>query len=404
MNILYITFGLPVPPDSGARLRDFNLIKRVGQQHRVSILSLLEFDDELRHAQALRSFCDQVDGVMANRSTLATAITCVNRLVRQQPVATAPFYYTELASKITTMTRRQHFDLVQFEHSFLAPYRTALASTFKGATVLSMHNIGVQQYRSILNMTSGISRIPAAIKWWMMKDWEVIEADKFQHIITVSECDRQRLLDMGTKARISVIENGVDCSALQPLPPPTPDTEEIIFIGTMGYLPNRDAARYMVNEILPRIRLSRPDCQLNLVGSAGDDHLADLAEPGVVNVTGRVDDPVPYYARSKLAVVPLRSGGGSRLKILEALALGRPVVSTTLGQEGLSLNDGLEILTADDAQTFADHVIRLLEDDDSAEAFAKAGRARVELDYDWNLLANRLLNIYEGLVRPNPHS
>lgn len=376
----------------------------MAQRHRVSILSLLEFENELQHAEPLRAFCNQVDGVVANRGALTTAITMINRFLNRQPVATAPFHHPELASKITALTKHEQFDIVQFEHSFLAPYRVALHSTFKGAAVLSMHNIGVQQYRSILDMTRGVRRIPAAIKCWLMEGWEAIAAGEFQHVITVSECDRERLLEMGAQAQVSVVENGVDCTALQPLPPPESGTEEIIFIGTMGYLPNRDAARYMAKEILPIIRLSRPGCQLNLVGSGGDEHLSDLVEPGAVNVTGRVEDPIPYYARSKIAVVPLRSGGGSRLKILEALALGRPVVSTTLGQEGLSMRDGLEILTADDTQAFADHVIQLLENDSATDALAKAGRKKVESDYDWRLLANRLLNVYEELVNPGTPS
>lgn len=130
---------------------------------------------------------------------------------------------------------------------------------------------------------------------------------------------------------------------------------------------------------------------------------SSIAEQGVVNITGRVDDPVPFYNRSQLAVVPLRSGGGSRLKILEAMALGRPVVSTTLGQEGLSLQDGQEILTADDPQTFANRVVQLLEDKRRRERYAKAGRRRVEMDYDWDLLASRLLRLYENMANSGSH-
>lgn len=402
LNLLYITFGLPVPPDSGARLRDFNLIRRVGQHHQVSVLSLLEFEDELQHAEDLKRFCDHVDGVVIHRSAFATAKIALGSLFQQRPVATAPFYYPEFAAKISKLTQHQHFDVVQIEHSFLAPYRAALAPTFRGVTVLSMHNIGVQQYRSILDMSAGISRIPAALKCWLMRDWEVIAANRFQHVITVSDCDRDRLLELGVTANISVIGNGVDCTALQPLETPASGTEEIIFIGTMGYLPNRDAARYLAREIFPLIRARKPACQLNLVGSGGSEYLADLAEPGRVNVTGRVEDPIPYYKRSKLAVVPLRSGGGSRLKILEAMALGRPVVSTTLGREGLNLQDGLDVLTADDPQTFANYVVELLENEAARQTYALAGRARVEKDYDWNILADRLLQLYETLVESRP--
>lgn len=395
MNILYVTFGLPVPPESGARLRDFNLLKRVAEHHRVWVLSLLEFKDELRHAKELETYCQHVDGVVANRGKLGTLAAAVSALSQRRPIATAPYFYPELAQRITELTRQQNFDVVQFEHTFLAPYRAALAPDFKGVTVLSLHNIGVQQYRSMLDMSSGFSRIPAALKWWLMRGWEATAANGFQQLIAVSECDRERLHELGVHRDIAVIENGVDCTTLMPLPPPHEGTEEILFIGTMGYLPNRDAVRFFCREILPLIRARRPACQLNVVGSGGKEHLAGLAKPDGVNITGRVADPTPYYARSKIAVVPLRSGGGSRLKILEAMALGRPVVSTTLGKEGLALREGTDILVADNAQAFADCVVQLLEDDKTRNEQAKAGRRRVEQDYDWDLLAGRLLNLYE---------
>lgn len=395
MNLLYVTFGLPAPPDSGARLRDFNLLRRVAKHHRVWLLSLLEFEDELERAPELLEYCQQVDGVVACRRSVGSLATGVAGLFQKRPIATATYYYRELANKIYELTRQVKFDVVQIEHSFLAPYRSALPPDFKGSTVLSLHNIGVQQYRTMLDVSSGISRIPAALKWWLMQGWEAPASDKFHQVITVSDDDRNRLRALGAQGQISVIENGVDCSVLKPLPRPDEGTEEILFIGTMGYLPNRDAARYFCRHIFPLIRKSRPGCVLNLVGSGGKEYLSDLERPGEVNVTGRVEDPVPYYERSRLAVVPLRGGGGSRLKILEAMALGRPVVSTSLGREGLSLQDGHEILTADEPGEFAKAVVRLLEDRHCWNDMAEAGRKRVERQYDWDLLAARLIELYE---------
>jgi glycosyltransferase involved in cell wall biosynthesis len=404
LNILYVTFGLPVPPDSGARLRDFNLLRRVAEHHSVWVLSLLEFEDELEHAPELLEFCQQVDGVVAGRPSAGSLAMAAAGLFRKRPVATATYYYPEMANKIAELTRRVAFDVAQFEHSFLAPYRSALPPDFKGTTVLSLHNIGVQQYRTMLDMSAGISRIPAALKWWLMQGWEAPASEEFDRVIAVSDDDRERLRELGAQGHISVIENGVDCSVLQPLASPGEETEEILFIGTMGYLPNRDAARYFCQSIFPLVREGRPGCVLNLVGSGGLEHLSDLEKPGVVNVTGRVKDPVPYYERSRLAVVPLRSGGGSRLKILEAMALGRPVVSTSLGREGLRLQDGHDILTADDPGEFANAVIRLLEDRNCWHDMARAGRKTVEEHYDWDLLATRLIELYEippGAARAN---
>ncbi len=397
MNILFITYGLPVPPDSGARIRDFNLISRVASKHEVSVLSLLEFPDELDRAEPLRAICNHVDGVVARRNGLQTAVTAMAGFLEGRPAATVPFYYRELAQRIRDLTASQHFDLVQIEHSFLAPYRDALAPGFRGVTVLSLHNIGSQQYQSMYDMSSGMARLPAAMKRFLMHGWEGGYAEKFDCTIVVSERDRERLLEAAPGCRVSVIENGVDCEKLQPLDRPHRDRKELLFVGTMGYLPNRDGARFFCREILPVIRESLPDCRLTIAGSGGIEHLSDLARPGLIEITGRVADLQPYYSRSQVAVVPLRSGGGSRLKILEAMALGRPVVSTTLGREGLDLADGREILMADDPVAFARQVVALLEDEQRWDDQVSAARLRVERSYDWNLIAGRLDALYRQL-------
>jgi len=394
-----VSYGLPVPPDSGARIRDFNLISRVAEHHDVSVLSLLEFPDELDYAEPLRAICKLVDGVVAKRSWFTTAVTAIKGFLSGRPLATTPFFYPELARRIRDLTEAQHFDLVQIEHSFLAPYRDALSPGFKGVTVLSLHNIGEHQYRSMYDMSSGLARLPAALKWLLMRGWEAASTRNFDLVIVVSERDRERLLELGAECTISIIENGVDCDKLRLLARPQEKQPEIIFVGTMGYLPNRDGVRYFCREIFPLIRGSYPDCRLTVVGSGGLEHLSDLARPGLIEITGRVAELEPYYSRSQVTIVPLRSGGGSRLKILESMALGRPVVTTSLGREGLDLQDGKEVLTADEPGTFSAHVVALIGDESKWSAQVAAARNRVEQSYDWTMVADRLLKRHQGLAR-----
>jgi GT2 family glycosyltransferase/glycosyltransferase involved in cell wall biosynthesis len=396
LKILFVTYGLPEPPQSGARLRDFNLVTRLADRHEVSVLSLLEFPQELERAPRLTECCARIDGVPA-RGAVGSAAGALAGWFRGRPLATGPYYHPELARRIAEMTRTGGYDIVQFEHSFFAPYRRALGPGFTGSTVLSLHNIGVQQYRSMLDTTSGTGRIPAALKWWLMRDWEAAEASRFDQAIVVSGEDRTRLLEMGAACPVQVIENGVDCDLLRPLPPPTGPDPEILFVGTFGYPPNRDAVRYFHAEIFPRIRAGRPKCRFIVAGSGGERHLADLTEPGVVEVTGRVEDLTGLYARASVAVVPLRSGGGSRLKVLEAMALGRPVVSTSLGREGLRLEAPAEIRVADEPAAFAGGVLDLLENGSLWCETAAAARRRVQADYDWNHIAGRQEALYREL-------
>lgn len=430
MKILFITFGLPVPPSSGARIRDFNLISRVAKRHEVSVISLLEFPEEQAHMQSMRAYCQQVDGIVADRSWLATLAMGLRGLLTGRPLATAPFYYPALARRINQLTREVAFDIVQIEHSFLAPYRADLPSGFGGVCVLSWHNIGVQQYRSMLDMTSGIRRIPAKLKWLLLRGWDARAARQFDMSVVVSEEDRERLesLDQNPQEnfwpdgaeqparRISVVENGVDCEQLlplaEPLPGPWPADSagaattggELVFVGTMGYLPNRDAMEYFCREVLPLVHRERPQCRLTIVGSGGQRFLSHLAQPGQVEITDRVDDLMPFYQRAHVAIAPLRSGGGSRLKILEAMALGRPVVSSRLGCEGLVLAEGKDLLIADQPETMARQILDLLADRELWRSVVSSARQTVVSHYDWNLVAEHLLAAYARLRPPADNS
>jgi len=396
MNILFVTYGLPFPPTSGARIRDFNLITRVACHHRVSVLSLLETPGELEGMDALREHCEYVDGVVADRSAPATAAIAVGGLFRGRPLATAPYFYPELARRIRTLSSRQDFDLLQIEHSFLAPYHDSMASSFKGVTVLSLHNIGVQQYRSVYEMSTGRDRIPAWLKFVLMRGWEARAVRRFDRTIVVSDADRRRLEELGVSAQPNVIDNGVDTEQLKMLPPPA-GNPELLFIGTQGYPPNRDAMEYFCRDVFPVIRATRPDCRLTIAGPGGREHLAHLEQAGAVEVTGRIEDPVEYYQRASVAIAPLRSGGGSRLKILEAMALGRPVVSSTPGCDGLELAPGVELLIGDDPQSFARQVLRLLDDPELWQSVCIAARRKVESRYDWERAAASLLELYAEL-------
>jgi GT2 family glycosyltransferase/glycosyltransferase involved in cell wall biosynthesis len=425
LKILYITFGLPVPPDSGARIRDFNLVSRVAQQHEVSVLSLLEFPEETKHIEGMLAFCRQVDGVVADRSWLGTLAVALLGWFAGRPLATAPYYYPALARKIRQLTAEQSFDVVQIEHSFLAPYRAAVAPGFAGAAVLSLHNIGVHQYRSMLDMSHGLLLLAAALKWLLLRGWEARLARQFHLSIVVSHEDRERLESLHGQLypdgvhsqatqparRIRVVENGVDCSRFQPLPEPVPGPwlhtaadaaragGELLFVGTMGYLPNRDAMEFFVREVLPLVRQQRPDCRLTIVGSGGRQFLSHLAQDGVVEITDRVNDLFPFYQRVHVVVAPLRSGGGSRLKILEAMALGRPVVSTRVGHEGLALVQGKDLLVADEPGAFARHVVDLLAGYPLWQSVANTARQTVASRYDWNQAVQQLLSAY-ARIRP----
>ena len=213
----------------------------------------------------------------------------------------------------------------------------------------------------------------------------------------MSEADRQLLLSANSRLRVEVSPNGVDTNRYRPLPEEG-ETAEMLFIGNMGYQPNVDAAVYFCREVLPFIRREVPDARLWVVGIGPGTSVRRLEGNGVF-VTGGVPDVVPYYKRSKVCVVPVRAGSGTRLKILEAMALGRPVVSTSMGCEGLEVVGGDHVLIADDHEVFAEQTVKLLRHRELRARIVAKARELVVASYDWDVIAEKLMNDFDGMAR-----
>jgi len=210
----------------------------------------------------------------------------------------------------------------------------------------------------------------------------------------VSDADAAEIERMSPGTAVSIVRNGVDLTHF------TPDFNSgtphlMVFTGAMDWRPNIDGATFFVREILPRIRKHDPDAHLLVVGSNPSESLVRALAAPFVRFTGSVEDVRPYLKQARLVVVPLRIGGGTRLKILEAWAVGRPVISTTIGAEGLPVEDGKNIALADSAEAFAQRAVELLNDTSAANPFGVAGRRVVEELFGWDRVARTLLDAYE---------
>jgi glycosyltransferase involved in cell wall biosynthesis len=229
----------------------------------------------------------------------------------------------------------------------------------------------------------------------MTRRWEPRGLGQFARVCTVSSLERDLLLEANPHLNIEVIPNGVDTLTYTPLPP-ADSVPALVYVGNMAYLPSRDGALYLCEEILPLVWRDQPEVEAWVVGASPPEQLLALDDPRV-HVTGLVDDVVTYYQRSAVSVVPLRAGGGTRLKILEAMALGRPIVSTTIGREGLDVLDGQHLLVADDPRQFADHVLRLLADEALRDDIVSRARQLVEEQYAWHSIAQNLIEVYQEI-------
>lgn len=397
MHILFITDYVPYPPVSGTRVRVYNLMRRVAQHHRVSLAALTTPDDDGEGVVHLRTFCEQVvTAPIRRRSFLAHLPGLLRFALAGWPLELKFLYSHELVDKIKELGATVPIDVLQIEDARMALYNEALPSTSMTTRILAFHNVTSTQFARI----AGIERTPMQkVRGWlhsrMMDRWEPRYAQRFDRCITVSEEDRRLLLERNAALRIDVLPNGVDTQRYHPLARDAAQPA-VLFIGNMDYTPCIDAAIYFVNDIWPRLRQARPDLELWLVGAAPAPEVLALRSDAI-HVTGRVESVEPYYARSAVAVVPLRAGGGTRLKILEAMALGRPVVSTTLGAEGLDVINGRHLLLADTPAEFTAKTINLLTDNALYGQIVANARQLVVDKYDWDSIAHHLLKIYSEL-------
>lgn len=399
-RILWVTNGLPYPPHSGFRQHDFHLITQAAQHYSIILCSLLESAEEVKLLDHIRPYCEDIAATVARRHTFKDHLPgVIDCLLSGRPLATHSFYDEKLAAYIREIASARHIDLVQIEHSFFAPYLTCLPQRHACKTVLSFHNLGGRQYRSMLKLDIGFrERCLFLLKWLLMRRWEAQWAAKFDHVLTVSPIEAKLLQAAEPTLSLSVIENGIDTQQCQLLPASSGPLT-LLFVGTMGYPPNVDAVLWFCREILPRIQRQIPEVKLLVVGHHPRPEILKLSEQPDIIVTGHVPDVRPYYEQASVCIAPLRAGGGTRLKILEAMALGRPVVSTSLGCEGLHVTHDKELLIADTSSAFAKQVIGLFQSRALREQLAHQARKVVEAQYDWRMIGHKLLKVYEDLEK-----
>lgn len=400
MRILWIADYLPYPLISGDRIRIFNTLKRVAIQHEVYLAAMLEKPEDIEGVPHLSRFCARVETAsFKQHSRLKKLPGLIGYALAGKPPELRLLYSEELVKKIKNLAATTEFDIVQIEHARMGLYLETLPPDKKRKSLLMFHNFTSQQYGRVSQVERRWDR---KFRNWLnsvaMGYWEPRYAGNFDRCLTVSESDRKLLLASNPHLCVDVIPNGVDTEKFQPLPLPSGDIPPLLlFLGNMGYPPCVDASLYFCKEIFPLIRQSKDTAEFWIVGRDPRPEVLEM-NGDRVHVTGRVDDVIPYYQKCPICVVPLRAGGGTRLKILEAMALGRPVVSTTIGCEGLNVVDGEHLLIADTPAAFAEQTVRLLYDRKLYQHLALNARHLVERQYGWDGITTKLLDIYTDMT------
>ena len=402
MHILWIKTELLHPVDKGGRIRTYHMLRALKDRHRVTYLTL---DDGQAAPDAVDRAAEYSDALVrvshrtaAKRSPRFYGELVAN-LFSRLPYAVAKYRSPRLTGELRRLVREEQVDVVICD--FLAPSLN-VPEDLGVPVVLFQHNVEAMIWQRHAEVRrQPLSHVYFAEQWRRMVRFEREECRRFDRVIAVSRQDSKVIRREYGVADVVDVPTGVDTGYFRPSGLVAAEPMDMVFTGSMDWLPNEDGIRWFVDEVLPLIRAEEPGATLTVVGRHPPAAIRDLAEhdPGV-RVTGTVPDVRPYVERSALFVVPLRIGGGTRLKIFEAMAMERPVVSTTIGAEGLPVTDGQDIVLADTAGDFAAAVVRLLRNPAERQAVGQRAAAKVRAEHAWDRVADRFMELAAPAVAP----
>ena len=397
MRLLLLTPQLPYPPHQGTSLRNFNLIAQLAKRHQVCLLTFLEPDQSLKDAGPLLDICEWIDTIPVPQRSNTNRLR--QMLTTRRPDMAWRLWSLDFRDRLTMRLAEAPFDVVQIEAIELAPYiPTVEAAKPRPLIVYEDHNAEwVLQKRACLTDLRTPRRWPAAayslVQWMRLKRYEAEICRRADRVVAVSQADRDAILAIAPGVTVTVVPNGIDLDEYTDYEGPV-ETFDLVFTGKMDFRPNIDAMLWMGREVWPLIRRQHPQTRLAIVGQRPHARLEPLRGNDGITITGWVPDVRPYIAGATVYVAPLRVGGGTRLKLLQALAMARATVATSLGAEGFPVRHGRELLLADTPEDFAQAVLRLVEDREQRDQLGEAARRFVEAAYGWDALIPKLEALY----------
>jgi sugar transferase (PEP-CTERM/EpsH1 system associated) len=402
MRILWLKSDLLLPLDKGGKLRTWHLLRQLAKRHDITYLAFADADTPLACVEGMREVASVVQTVTRtdpSKGSLRFYLDAAAHLVDPLPYAVGKYRSRAYRRHVNQLLAQERFDLVVCD--FLVP-AVNLPRTLPCPSVLFTHNVESEIWRRHAQTASNpLAALLFASQHRRMLRFERQTLARFDGVLAVSDADRvsfDRLYPGAVRHPAHVVPTGVD-TAYFTAPPSDRESTELVFTGSMDWLPNEDAMVFFCREILPLIRAEEPEARLTIVGRAPTPAVRQLAADGSVRVTGRVDDVRPFVRDAAVYVVPLRIGGGTRLKIFEAMSMGRAVVSTTVGAEGLPVTSGEHVLLADEPRAFARAVVRLMRDLERRRAIEQAARALVVDCYDWSVVGEALGAALERFAR-----
>lgn len=403
LRVLWISQNLPFPPKTGVLQRNYNLLREASRWADIDLVAILKEDilpgyDAATAERELLGFCRSVTPVRlpieSSRGLFLSVV--VKSLFTTTPFTTNWAETPVLRRALEQAAGRGPFDAVFFDTISLAQYRGRFAGTVR---VLNHHNIESRLFeRRLAFETNPLKRAYYRMEARKLGRYEAAVAGDFDVNTVVSELDGARLREICPTARTAVVANGVDTGYFR-VADRAPEPGHLIMVSGMNWFPNLDAVLYMTRDIWPRLIQERGDLRLTIVGASPPPEVQEIAtRDSRVTVTGFVDDVRTHMDRAQVYLCPMRDGGGTRLKILDALSMGKPIVATTMALEGIDVTPESDVLVADTPDAFVRQVLRLVDDAALCRRLGGNGRAFAESSFAWPVIGSRMHQTFETLV------
>jgi glycosyltransferase involved in cell wall biosynthesis len=397
LKILWAKANKILPAHSGGDIRSYNIARQLAAQHDLTFFSYYDGTPDEAYEEALRErFPGAVCVCSGERhdTPLRRSLDYVARFPRQAPYAVSRFASRAVELQLNRWYAERAFDVAVCDFLDAA---VNFPKQLNIPTVLFQHNVeGEIWRRHATNGSIGLKKLVYYLEFFKMRRYEQKMVRRFHHVIAVSEHDKKLMSAWGGARRLTVVPTGVDTEQFHPSPEPGRGKPLVVFVGAMDWEPNVDAVEYFCGEIWPGILARVPNAQFRIVGRNPDDRVRRLACDSV-EVTGRVPSVVDHLREAAVVVVPLRIGGGTRIKIYEAMASGKAVVSTTVGAEGLDVHHGQDIVISDRPDSFAESVATLLHDTEDRSRLGRAAAA-LAANYGWPLIGARFGQMLQEVI------
>lgn len=386
-----LTPYLPYPLVSGGQIRTYNLLKHLSKHHDITLFALIKDEKEKKNLPELKKYCSHIklfkrtEKLWALRNILLAGLTPYPFLVtRNWPLSMKSAVRKELESG--------NYDLIHAETFYMMPN----IPPTNIPTILVEQTIEYVVFQDYTKKSSKFIRPLLNIDVKKIKYWEKYFWKKSDMLITMSEEDKQFIqAELGEKLKIKIVANGVDLEYFAKTKKQLPKEPTVLFVGTFKWLPNKDAVDLIVEKIWPKVIKEIPNAKLKIVGFSPTEKIKKYGSDSSIDVLGGIPDIRDAFATSHMLLAPIRSGKGTRFKVLEAMVTGTPVVATNLAVEGIEVNPGENVLTADSAIKLANLTIEVLKDKKLQQKLATEGRKVINKHYSWNIIAGHLDRVYK---------